>query len=478
MERLQRKTRLPQSQQYQRMVLSVRFSRVLLSATLLLATALSATMLPSSEVLARPAEQPVSSARQLDLQIQQLVQTLSRSLVTVQVASRTSPFQSTIAPQSSSGTGRPIYLRNVSAVVVDSGRYLICAAALLSDQDSLWLIRNGQRYRVERIGIDYRSGLALLKTTAPNLAPASYEARTPSTGALALFLKTSGPESVEPTLTIASGASTVDGYLEFNGPVGSGTVGGAFFNMDGRLLGLALGSLSSSGSSNRVFVLPVSRIEPIVTRLKCCGDRQAGYLGVQVVNTQIRGLNLAPRRSYGSNGANTDEAQLSPSQAYATQIHPSQPRSSQTHSERTHSANMRFTADGIAQGETSPQSGIVNGALITIVEEDSPAQKAGIKVGDVVYRYDNQLVENAGALRDYVRGCAPDSVISLAFLRGNQQLVVSAHLSSAPLQEITTAGQQAETTTSFAPSDLTGYNSLLNRIHQLEERLRALENNR
>jgi len=477
MELVKRKTGLLH---FQSVLRSASAAGFFLFAVLLL---LLATALLSPGVSAQTAERPVSPARQFDLQIQRLVQTLSQSLVTVQVASRTSPFQNTvinntIAPQSSNGTGRPIYLRNVSAVVVDSGRYLICAAALLSDQDSLWLIRDGQRYPVERRGIDYRSGLALLETTAPNMVPASYETRTPSTGALALFLKTSGPESVEPTLTIASGASTVDGYLEFNGPVGSGTVGGAFFNMDGRLLGLALGSLSSSGSSNRVFVLPVSRIEPIVTRLKCCGDRQAGYLGVQVVNTQIRGLNLTPRRSYGSNEANTDETQLSPSQVYASRIHPSQPLSSQSHSERMHSARMRFTADEASQGQASPQSGIVNGALITIVEKGSPAQRAGVKVGDVVYRYDNQLVENASAFRDYVRGCAPDSVISLALLRGNQQLVVSAHLCSAPLQEIAAAGQQAETTGDSLPADLNGYNSLLNRIHQLEERLQALENNR
>jgi len=275
---------------------------------------------------------------------------------------------------------------------------------------------------------------------------------------LALFLKTAAPESVEPTLTIASGLSTVDGYLEFNGPVGSGTVGGAFFNMDGRLLGLALGSVTTDGSSNRVFVLPSSRIEPIVTRLKCCGDRQAGYLGVQVVNTQIRGLQPELKRMRGANNV----AGHSPN-SYASQ---------------SASSQMRFAAHGYISDAPTGAAEITKGALITVVEENSPAQKAGIKVGDVVFQYDNQPVDNADAFRDYVQGCAPDSVISLTFLRGSRQMVVHARLTRAPLQIITGAAKNLSESRDSLPIDQNSFNALLNRIHQLEKRLQALEERR
>ncbi len=395
-----------------------------------------------TEQLAASNLSALSSARLLDMQIQQLVKTLSQSLVTVQIASLTSPFQSTMPPRTTAGASPPIYLRNISAIAVDSGGYLICAASLLSDKDSLWLIRNGERYAVERIGIDYRSGMALLKTSAPGLVPANYIHERPATGALALFLKSAGPETVEPTLTFACGASAVDGYLEFTGPVGSGTVGGGFFNMDGQFLGLALGSLSRDGSSNRVYVLPVSRIEPIVTRLKCCGDREAGYLGIQVVNTVIRGLNPNHGRPYGEK---PDGESLT-----------------------------KYAAGG---DNSSGESELTNGALVTIVEPKSPAQKAGLLVGDVVFRYNNLPVATADALRDFVRGCAPDSVISLTFLRGNRQREVQALLTNAPLSVVVAENRASSESTTLNP-DKGDYRALINRIRQLEERLRTLEDNR
>ncbi len=391
----------------------------------------------------------LSSTHQLDMQFQQLVKKLSHSLVAVQVASRTSPFQSEVSPKTAVGSSQPIYLRNVTALAVDSGGYLICAAALLSNQDSLWLIRDGKRYAVERIGIDFRSGLALLKTNAPNLCSATYVPNPSSTGALSLFLKATGSESVEPTLAIASGASSVDGYLEFSGPVGSGTVGGAFFNMDGQFLGLALGSLSASGSSNRVFVLPASRIEPIVTRLKCCGDREAGYLGVQVVGTIIRGLNPNASSSYGSAKLSTEDL-------------------------------VHFASDNDCSETTQIEpvtDNVTQGALITVVENGSPANKAGLLVGDVVYKYDNQAVESANAFRDYVRGCAPDSIISLNLLRGNQQRKISVRLADAPLNDATPMKIRSYE----APAIKTkqgDYSALLKRIEELEQRLRDLEGQR
>ncbi len=420
----------------------------------LVALVLSAVLLSSGNSVAEEAQSPVqlqqsqSSTHQFDLQFQHLVKTLSKSLVAVQVASRTSPFQSTMARETTVGSSQPIYLRNVSAIAVDSGGYLICAASLLSDQDSLWLIRDGKRYAVERVGIDFRSGLALLKTCAPNLVLATYVQEPSSSGALTLFLKAAGSEAVEPTLAIASGTSSVDGYLEFSGPVGSGTVGGAFFNMDGELLGLALGSLSADGSSNRVFVLPASRIEPIVTRLKCCGDRQAGYLGIQVANTIIRGLNMETNRSYGS-------------------AEPDKTLSHFAADEGPHSFD----------GHNPENKDVTNGALVTIVERNSPAQKAGLLVGDVVYKYDRQFVESADAFRDYVRGCAPDSVISLDILRGNQKRSVVVSLDRAPLGAANPIGHHSSKSTT-SHSELNDYDALLDRVQQLEERLRSLEDNR
>ncbi len=371
-----------------------------------------------------------------------LVRKLTPSMITVQVASSASGAATS---QLGLTSNKAIVIRNIPALVIDSGGYLICAASLLVDNDSMFLKRGQIQYAVERVGIDFRSGMALLRTSAPNLPPVKLAEKAPIAGALTLFLRATGPGVIEPLITIASGASQVDGYLEFNGPAATTSVGGAFFDMSGQLVGMALGSLENGPAASRVFAVPSERIGPILSRLRCCGDRSAGYLGVQVIDTEIRGLDPAALRP------------RSPAAAGAAQ------------SEAIQFASM---AD---LNRRPPPEQVIQAALVTHVEPGSPAERAGLVIADVIYRYNNIPAVSAASLRDFVRGCHPDSVIHLSYLRGSNPHTASVTIGAAAL--IGAAAAPFITPVSSAKSN--GANSevdaLLRLVKKLERRIGALE---
>jgi len=63
-----------------------------------------------------------------------------------------------------------------------------------------------------------------------------------------------------------------------------------------------------------------------------------------------------------------------------------------------------------------------NGALVTQVESDSPAAKAGLKVGDVITGLDGQKVSDAGELQVQVGQKHPGTVIKLEVLRDGKSM--------------------------------------------------------
>lgn len=67
------------------------------------------------------------------------------------------------------------------------------------------------------------------------------------------------------------------------------------------------------------------------------------------------------------------------------------------------------------------------GALIADVSKDSPAEKAGLRAGDVILKYNNQFVTNTGSLRNAISLMKPGTKISLLVQRqdkSQQQIVV------------------------------------------------------
>lgn len=72
------------------------------------------------------------------------------------------------------------------------------------------------------------------------------------------------------------------------------------------------------------------------------------------------------------------------------------------------------------------------GAVVSEVAADSPAQKSGLKVNDVVLQVNGQPITGQGALIGIIRDAAPGDKVEIIVKRGTENLTISATLVARP----------------------------------------------
>ncbi len=91
---------------------------------------------------------------------------------------------------------------------------------------------------------------------------------------------------------------------------------------------------------------------------------------------------------------------------------------------------------GVQLGEAAEGSG----APITRVTKDSPADKAGLKTGDIILKVDDASIASSAQLSDSLAGRNPGDVVVVLFERGGKSETVKATLSSDAAAEARSAG--------------------------------------
>jgi serine protease Do len=120
------------------------------------------------------------------------------------------------------------------------------------------------------------------------------------------------------------GITTYENFIQTDAAINPGNSGGGLFNLSGELIGVNTAILSRSGGFQGIgFAIPVNWAKSIMSDLLADGKVNRGWLGVSIQD-------------------------INPSLAKALNLNPAK------------------------------------GALISEVFENSPAEKGGIKVGDVV----------------------------------------------------------------------------------------------
>jgi serine protease Do len=150
-------------------------------------------------------------------------------------------------------------------------------------------------------------------------------------------------------------------FIQTDASINQGNSGGPLFNGRGRVVGInAMIYIKTGGSEGLSFAIPIDLAMNVTAQIKTKGKVSRGWLGIK---TQEVSLELA--QSFAM------------SRAY--------------------------------------------GALISAVSSGSPAQKAGLKVGDIVVTFDGQTVESSAELPSKVGRVLTDEMINLEIIRQGEK---------------------------------------------------------
>ncbi len=234
---------------------------------------------------------------------------------------------------------------------------------------------NGDILEAKVIGTDPGTDLALLKVDGEDLFPAVSLGRAEAkVGDWVIAL--GNPFGLEGTVTagIVSargrdiGMGAYDNFIQIDASVNRGNSGGPTFNLAGEVIGVNTAIFSPSGGSVGIaFAIPASMVENVVAQLKEKGHVTRGWLGVQV-------------------------------QPVTPEI-----------------------ADGLGLKKA-------RGALVSAPTPGGPADKAGIRRGDVILKINDGDVKDSHDLARRIAAIAPATKVKLAVFRDDKLKLLEAKL--------------------------------------------------
>jgi serine protease Do len=275
-----------------------------------------------------------------------------------------------------------------SGVIVTSDGYILTNAHVVKDADEITVNLSDKRSLPAKVvGIDPNSDIAVIKIDAKNLPAATFgDSDKMRVGSLVMAV--GSPFGLNRTVTSgivsAKGRTNVgivdyEDFIQTDAAINPGNSGGPLVNIDGEVVGINTAIASRSGGYQGIgFAIPSNSARLIMDELIKNGTVRRGLLGVR-----IQDLTEALAKSYG-----LEE---------------------------------------------------VTGAVVSMVEPGSQAEKAGIKKDDVIIKFNGQPVGGAAALKNLVGGVRPDSTAKLTIFRNKNGLDVSVKIGERP-QQVASAG--------------------------------------
>jgi serine protease Do len=270
-----------------------------------------------------------------------------------------------------------------SGVIVSPDGYILTANHVVSGADEI-LVGLGndlRKFKAKKVGTDPGTDVALLKIDENNLPSITF---TDSEKAKAgdIVLAIGNPFGLRQTVTMGiisavgrGGIGIVDyeNFIQTDAAINMGNSGGALVDIEGRLLGINTAIFSRSGGNQGVgFAIPANLARDVMQSLRDKGRVVRGYIGTSVQT-------------------------LTPELADAMKL------------------------------KEQP-----TGALVSEVEANAPAEKAGIKTGDVIAAVNGKKVSDARELRLMIGSMAPGTKAQIEVNREGQTKTFNVALSEMP----------------------------------------------
>ena len=269
-----------------------------------------------------------------------------------------------------------------SGFIISSDGYVLTNNHVVDDADKVTVrLQDHRTLTAKVVGTDKVYDIALLKLDAKDLPTVTLgDSKQLKPGQWVLAI--GSPFGFDYTVTqgivsavgrnLGSRDQPYTSFIQTDVPINRGNSGGPLFNMDGQVVGINSQIYSNTGGYMGVaFSIPIDVAMDAVRQIKDKGYVSRGMIGVQIQQVDA------------------DKAK----------------------------------AMGLKRA---------SGALITVVNEDSPGAKAGLKVRDIIQEYDGREVNNVGDLPPMVAATAPGTTVPVKILRNGKQQTVDVKIGELP----------------------------------------------
>lgn len=250
-------------------------------------------------------------------------------------------------------------------------------------------LSSGKEYDAKVIGKDAKIDIALIKINASNNLPVADLGDSDKLRVGDWVLAIGNPFGLEQTVTsgIVSakgrviGSGPYDNFIQTDASINPGNSGGPLFNLEGKVVGINTAIVAHGQGIG--FAIPVNMAKDILNDLKSKGKVTRGWLGISVQDI-------------------TEDI----------------------------AANM-----GIKEKE---------GALVADVLKGDPAEKAGLKAGDVILEIDGKKVNDTHELLRIVAGVAVGKSVNIKVLRDGKVQNFNVTVAERKDQEIAAREREGE----------------------------------
>ena len=278
-----------------------------------------------------------------------------------------------------------------SGVIVSPDGYILTNNHVVDNASEIQVsLNDGRQFTAKLIGSDPKTDVALIQIKAENL-PAITLADSDKIEVGDVVLAIGNPFGIGQTVTkgiVSAKDRTTSGdmdedFIQTDAAINPGNSGGALVDTEGRLVGINSAILTHSGGNQGIgFAVPSNLSRWVMESLVKNGRVERGLLGVMIQN-------------------------LTPDLATAFKLN------------RT------------------------TGALVGDVSPGGPAEKSGLKSGDVITELNGQPIEDASQLKLRVAESAPGSKVQLGVNRNGENKTFDVTLGSLQENKVAQTGEQS-----------------------------------
>ncbi|MBI5039525.1 MAG: DegQ family serine endoprotease [Nitrospirae bacterium] len=310
-------------------------------------------------------------------------------------------------PPQGQGQGKSRQMGLGSGVIVDADGIILTNNHVVDGADDIKVkLMDGREFEARVKGRDPQTDLAVLTIKAKDLQPIrmgnSDQARV---GEWVLAIGSPFDPQLEHTVTAGIisgkgrsgiGISRYEDYIQTDAAINPGNSGGALINLRGELIGINTAIATPTGGNAGVgFAVPATLARKVMEDIVEKGKVERGWLGVYIQD-------------------------ITPEMANALKLNSA------------------------------------NGVIVSKVQADSPAEKAGLKEEDVISRFNAKEVHNSVELSTWIAGTHAGTSVTLNVLRDGEPMDLTVKLGElTPEMQPLAEGKNTEFTLGLKVSNMT-----------------------